>query len=1430
MPLTDFFRDRKIAKLSRQFATLIEQNETLEALRLYEASLAPLAPYVASAVRALYHLHRWIEHREDPDVRAIEALAEGQPEDSPLSQSANILRRLRREANLAQALRQRAPAQLTGPAAPTRSRRSRDLERLALAALETYRLIQGVPPRQVAIIVKRTLDASAQFDAPEREVREKLQIWSAWTLQEYARLFEELEPAMQSEPKRFRLAALYAWGNSELIAGRLDAALRALVQLQAHVQGNNLLRVALLWGFGAVRAGRLDTAIKWFSHLTLRKIAAGSPAGEQLLEQATSLAYFQAGRFSAGRGRLDAALAQNSQVDIRAQALFLLGLSWLAEAQDWDSTREDGDEQANQDLRLHNRALWGELRDRMTSVIEALQKLPQEQAWPAALLRGLVAYVDSSIVISLDQLLQFGRAIERIDDPAGRKRLTAIEGALLTRARATEEAIGYIRRQEFAKLRALQDQVLAPLGDAVPPLVRAAVYLTLWLGDPVYDPLPDLQRIPLAPEHEAAVHSSIEQVKATQTIYRLRILVGRAQLDSNEAPPALTPLTIDPEMEQLGALATAALHLRRDEWRAALAALPHLDEGARPDLQDMAEYIRLYASWKSGEALQLSARVSNRYLARYPRWQVAIGVRQLVHALDAGDQKQITAKLAALDSMIDPKDHPGRLIRLASWLIRRPNPQAALRLLNTGPKNAVSSLLSAVAAAQLGQHTACGAACDQILANPKAGDFVKDHARLVRLQVELASLAQSSGDVRQRWPSVRRVLLEQAANLHITPELQAYGFLIQGLVSYISTDTLIDEETMSRLMQAQQALVLSRHAAFLQQVIAQLKWRSKVIKDFWGGLQQGDLKLSRMIYGKELAPAFGERVPASIQLGMVIVDWDAGQASSRDLLARLAHLEHDAPELSRDILEKTRKYIEEGDQIRRFTRLIQESDFDGVIDFVQRTEWSHKGIPIAVAIALLYAYYKTERIEDAKRLSEILADDPHMPDWVRNYGFIIKGYVYFREADYEKAAEAFEKLPVKDLLGHNTDRYWAISHFSHGLQLLRVAQNERAFSAFRRSIGQRGQSRDNANLAPLFVYFGLKNILARNGNQALQAFSLMQDSLAGLPPENGVLKYQLVAQLGSLLCHSLLAQNMDTLIGGTEYLALLTQLDSGLEAAERHQFEATLRRMAIAQELRRQRALDPRQRSKKGQLRGFLEQEISSLENLERDAENHDEAADDLRKHDPVLLVLHALIALRLVDRPNVDSAMEYLTQATRLGVRAARIAELITTLQQERAQAAEKKRALIELFDAYLLQGTIPPSLRDQFGRRDDLAELYRLSRNYTPRDLSVLHVQSTVDIMIRRTGHLVCTWAEQQQLGDTALGKDIELLKERLKSDGQPDDQLASSISQIGQHLKNKDSLGRVLGELCEQIVRIRDLENTILHKEAQIMNLFAQEFMAA
>ena len=67
-------------------------------------------------------------------------------------------------------------------------------------------------------------------------------------------------------------------------------------------------------------------------------------------------------------------------------------------------------------------------------------------------------------------------------------------------------------------------------------------------------------------------------------------------------------------------------------------------------------------------------------------------------------------------------------------------------------------------------------------------------ARLLKLAAELALISQATDDVKQRWPSVRRSLEEQIAELREPQIVQLYGFLMLGLVSYLSADILIDEE------------------------------------------------------------------------------------------------------------------------------------------------------------------------------------------------------------------------------------------------------------------------------------------------------------------------------------------------------------------------------------------------------------------------------------------------------------------------------------------------------------------------------------------------------------------------------------------------------------------------------------------------------------
>jgi tetratricopeptide (TPR) repeat protein len=337
-------------------------------------------------------------------------------------------------------------------------------------------------------------------------------------------------------------------------------------------------------------------------------------------------------------------------------------------------------------------------------------------------------------------------------------------------------------------------------------------------------------------------------------------------------------------------------------------------------------------------------------------------------------------------------------------------------------------------------------------------------------------------------------------------------------------------------------------------------------------------------------------------------------------------------------------------------------------------------------------------MEDAERLAEIISRDPHLAEWVKNYAYLIVGYVYYRKKDFEKSANHFEKITEQQILGHNTDKYWAASHFSRGLEFLHVDNKDDAFKSFRRSIGLRGATQENADLAPLFIHFGMKNIDAHNGSQALQAFTLLKESLTGVELNSATNKSLFAAEFGELLCQSLLDGPGDALPDGkdfTELLARTVNAQGGFTPTEQTILAFILHKMAICQVLRKQSLVSPHLRLKPSKLFAFLDEQTHLLEELQKQPESDRELLATSSKSiakDPIILVLRALLELRWNERPDPKLALDLLTQAARLGLQSRSVLQLMTEIQKQRATAIEKKKAVLDLFDAYLIDGTLPP------------------------------------------------------------------------------------------------------------------------------------------
>lgn len=1456
MAFPDVLRKRQIKKLSVQFAALVSRGEIGAALAFYESELSAVEIELDKAVRVLYLFHRWMERRDDEDLHILETLATNEADESPIARAAHCLRRFRRESNLAAAVSRRNAACLNAPSEPTNSPLSSDLENLALAILELYHPSSNTAGhRQTALAIQRLLTPSMRLEGKTREVRDFLLVWSSWILGEYARLVQDLDyqRILQGGAyQRFQLAAFSAHIYAELLYEHPASAKQAfLKRLIPQVSREQATAASLSIGYRVLGIGKTESAIAWFSSAELAQIANTVPNGKPLQALALSQAYFSAGRYTSGRSVLAWVLKQDTGASLASQARYLLGLSLLAETRDWATPQQIGEQEVAEEQRVHNRTLWRDLHSHLDQIVSELVQSSEEFAWRGYLLAGLVAFLDTNTTLSAELVSQFSQAIEYFGDQVGRTRLKTLEGILLTRSRAAEEATSYIKQGETAKLRVLQDQVLAPLGDAVPPIVRAAVYMTLWQAELDYDPLPDLQRIPSTPETDPSVTECIVQVQITQTLRQLATLCRQQRLRDDQALPTLTALARSKDMAWKGALASAVLCLRQHKWRASLDALSSEGEDIEEQWRDLSNQVQFYAAWQIGDAALHALPDCPTCLGRYPGARIALTARRLVAALETDDQVLAARLLRLPESMTqDLEDTIRQSTSLVHWFLRHRQPQSVLALVNllrtqlesNGVTQSIADhvgrwnyYFTALATALMGQYTACAEACDNVLASSSeyetSHELMRETVRLLRLETGLALTVGVNADLGLQWPSIQRELLDQAGVLNGTPVLQAYGFLIVGLVSHLAADVLIGDEILYKLMTAQHTLPLAGGAEFVQNTIGRLDWRRRVIADFWEGLGHGDLKLSRAIYQREILPAFGDRVPHPIQLGMIIADWDMGQTNSAELLKHLTLLEYEAPELDPAVIQKARDYIHEGDQVRHFTKLIKDNDFDGIIEFIGRSPWAQGGIPVAVGIALLYAYYKKEHMEEAERLASVLSDDPKFPDWVRNYGYFIVGYVYHRKGDFPRAAETFGKIQQRTLLGHNTDRYWAVAHFADGLQKLKVDQKEDAFKAFRLSLSQRGAAQSNANLAPLFVHFGLKNIEARNGSQARQAFALMNDSLAGLEETPTVVQSRIVAQMGELVSRSLMDLTTAELPCGDTFLQLVAQLgkvEKALSSSENRRLQGALRRMAIAQELRCQCRLDNRHRKRKDVLARFLEEQSQALETIELQAAESPEGQDITLKHDPVLLVIQAMIALRLNETADLESGLEWLTQAMRLGLQSRQLADLIQRIGAKKKDAIDKRKAVLDLFDAYLLQGTVPTHLRDDLVRRDDLAELYRASRNYTPRDLAVIEVQSSSNIIERRVGHLVCNWIDGGTIANTRIQTACQELKELLKPDGRLAPEFAQLLNEIGVHLKQeKDDPSKFLGTLCAEVVQMKELEHSILRTELQLMQLLTQRF---
>jgi hypothetical protein len=1390
-----FLQKRRIQKKSTLFWEYLEEGEIQQALEYYHNELAGYEDDVKKQVRAAYHFHHWLTYEDEGSARAVEVLASGEIKaDTQVMRAAHLIRRLKRERQLGKALRQRDPEVLTAPHEKTDTQKEQELEQLGLTVLESYRLAKGTPKKNVASYIGKELPSRSSLSKKLLAVWKHLSLWSSWYRKDFASLLDSssiFTILPEEDHQKFIEAAIYAWGNLALTnqEENLSSVILAVDKAREFARDdlfnlNLLAPMTLTWTWEGLYRGDSNKVIQWINHDYFQKIINESPLPDWLQTFLLALGLLKIGQYSRGQNQLKKLMTSAASMERKAEFGYLHGLSLLAETENWSSSHKDSEDTSD----IQFDTMWRKLRDELMEAIVKLTSTQTNTAWRGSLLKGLIAYMDSETTPTLNELETFSAAIENVANTNTKRQLKSIEGELLTRVRATEEAIEYIQRRAYPELRSFQDKVLDPLGDAIPGLIRAAVYMTIWEGDPSYDPLPALKRIPL-PDEDSKITQTItacmDQVKAAQVMQELTELLNHPKKLEEKQIPSLTPLNFEEDIARMGATASAVLWLTRREWKRALNELPSESEqndSNEEALTHLLSYIRFYSGWKLGDLTLCEQNAPNPFLKSTLTWKKGLEGRHLLSALK---QEKSSIVLENLSCSHWADLSTGVILRITEWLLKNDHPFEALNLYlmieNHSNSNSLEGntalwlpFLQGLVAAKANQFTSAIDAFELFLSNtltPQQDNQLipplRGLAQLFRLEAELAIVVNSKDNLATRWPSVRRSLANRAKKLQNTPTLYFYGYLITGLITYLTPDQLVDKITIDHMQKARQELQITYHPQFLEDVLGHLRWRREVLNDFWDRLNQDDLQKCRDIFRKEIKPVFGDQVPSAILLAMVIADWDSGEFTTEELLTRLKILEHDAANIDPNLILKVKDYIQEADQTRQFTKLVKQKEYDRIIQFIERSDWAD-AMPVPVAIAVLHTFYKKKRHKDAKKFGHIITDTPRLPNWVRDYGYLILGYLLYDNHEYVEAAEKFEKISASELLGkHNIDKYWAAGHFARGIQHLEGGKKEEAFDDFRRTLNYLEAKSENVGLSRLFTYFGLQSLETQKGRRAQEAFSLLRESVEGLNPTHDVVISQLVADIGLLLCEELLDDENTTQPVGKDYLQLSDQASHHselLSEKEIFMLKHSLHQLAICQELRHEGHVTASKRKTKQELRYFLSDQTKTLEEILKDHGGYD----------PVLLVIKGLIHTRLKKRRNITKAIEHFSQAARLGLSTPKFNKLVQEITKERQDQLEKRTVIIDLFDTYLLTRSFPKEVKKHIQEKDPIADLYQSNRGYTPQEVTRSYDQDLIKITDERISHL------EKLVEDSPLAEE-EQIKTMLKSLRENLEQLKNTNSNI-------------------------------------------------
>ena len=1387
MILTEIILKIKLNKKSELYWNYLQENNVKAAMDLYETYLVKYEDKLNPNIIGAYYFNHWLMTKSEQDIKKLISLSYQHKNAIQIQRIINIYKSMSRQEIVSK--------YLSGKQIQTDSTRKlnfngNNIIELLASLILVFHQKNDKNEKEIAAIIRNKLPQRNQLNKNLLKLHDYLFIWSNLRIEDYSILvdnIDSLENCNSYYNNQFKVNLFVKYALKNISKFSVDKIVSVSKIFNNNIEKESFLNIVLYIGVKLLQTNHNKTQDWFHFFINHNKISQYNI----YLRFGELISLYKSTQFHEGLElsyQLIKEYEKNEYSDLNVNNDYIKELvsylQWmetlvlLAQSEFWPSPSSDE----------NDKNILYENQNKLTVILSSVKSKKAHflvnkylHKWRIDLIWGLIAYVNQNSVLTKNEYIEFQEAYEHFSDLKIRQKFNKIADNILARIEAIERIYTLVENRQYEELKEFYKNVLLPIESSIPKTLLATVYMSLFDYEPGFNSIPLLEKLNDIDIDNTHIDRSINISKSIKNIIKF----SEVLTNNNNIPSEILKLNLYTDFSDtiILKLALALVNMKNKKVLEVQRILPDSLVNQHNEYKNQISAIIFYTNWITNnidECIKYMDILNNRsnYIQVKGNYYNTIQLELLLKSLEENDKKGIHEILYEIFSIGPETRSINKIFNYINWLIKKKQylkiEKLVLALIDFKSNQELSSsikeyyhiLLRFVLGLSYSINNKYVQAKEiyenisEYMKNeiPNLENDIKSNlekmSQLSFLFGNIASIIivnNDNDDISRRWPELLRNLINNVDRIISIDQISDYGHLLKGLIAFLDTNTVINQKTIDNLTIAVNHLKVLKSISIIDKIHGNLVWRKNVLNDFWFYMNSGRYEESKKIFDQELKPWFSDKMPESLELAELLISWSLGLMNPQLIEKSINKLEHVSKGLSPNIFSKFKESIKYSEDIKFLSELCSQEKYKELIKFVQETKWPgmQKGnIPIVVAITILFAHYKLEHIEETKNLGNSIRQSKNLPEWMQNYGNLLVGYTHYTKSNFEEASTAFEAITVHKLLDHDVDKYWAISHFGKGKQLLENNKNEEAFDYFSKSLKNKFHSINSDLLSNLFIHFGLKHLKLGNGSRALQAFETVKSTVA--PDKDNKLNntYLKAAQIGEFLCKIL---NNKTIfdINSDELLKHLSK-------NEKFIFERTFRILVICHSLRLETLKDPRERNL-SKIKNDINKQVKILQELNE--------VNNL--NDATLLVLQGLLILNSDEENKHKNALEIFNKAQHLAINSHRLNQIINDLTTKNKELAGALKNIMMEFDRYFTSGNIPYKIKNE--TLIGIEKIYNQNRPYRATDFSPIKVYNDENNIINRLQTIVEILNSINQNEDKKINKetieDIGNIQKELK-----------------------------------------------------------------